>query len=162
MPGVWTYDPTQLIGTSSTNMLYQVRTLIGDTNQNEQLLWDQQIAFAVAQRPNIYAAAADCCRMVAAKYSRDVDITEGLLHKTYSARQKAFAARAMELDQRAKLTGKGLPYAGGISISDKQTQNQDSDRVVPQFMVGLTDNWIPVAPIDNQLSTDEPASPPVF
>jgi hypothetical protein len=147
---VWTYDTTQLIGVSATNKLMQVRTLIADTNNKDQLLWDEQIAFAIAQVGNIYKAAADCCRQIAAKYSRDVDITEGLLHKTYSARQKAFAARAAELDQRAKLTGAGVPYAGGISQTDKQLVSQDSDRVVPQFMIGLTDSWLPVGPVDNQ------------
>jgi hypothetical protein len=159
--GVWTYDPDQLVGTSPTNKLMQVRTLIADVNFKDQLLWDQQIAFAVARRPNIYAAAADCCRMIAAKYSRDVDVTEGLLHKTYSARQRAFAARADELDIRAKLTGKGAPIAGGLSRMDKSDQNADADRVMPQFMIGLTDNWLPVAPVDNEVG-NEPGRGPTW
>lgn len=158
--GIWTYDPDQLIGTSATNKLMQVRTLIADTNTKDQLLWDQQIAFAIQMRPNIYAAAADCCRQVAAKYSRDVDITEGLLHKTFSARQRAFAQRADELDTRAKLTGKGLPIAGGLTRSGKNDENSDSNRVMPQFMIGLTDNWLPVSPIDNEIGNQSQG--PVF
>lgn len=146
MAGTWTYDPAAI----ATSQLYQVRTLIADVNAKDQLLWDEQINFALTQRGNIYSAAADCCRQIAAKYSRDIDLTEGLLHKTYSVRQKAFADRAQELDMRAKFTGKGLPYAGGISRSDKRLREQDSDRVMPQFMIGLTDDWLPVGPVDNQ------------
>lgn len=151
----FTYDATALSGTTAYSKLMQVRTLIADTNNKDALLWDEQINFAVAQRINIYSAAADCCRQIAAKYSRDVDITEGLLHKSYSARQRAFAARAEELDQRARIAGSGLPYAGGISRMDKQLQNQNSDRVVPQFMIGLTDAWLPVGPVDNELGLND-------
>jgi hypothetical protein len=158
---VWTYDTTQLIGITPTAKLYQVRTLISDINLKDMLLWDEQIEFAISERyGNIYSAAADCCRQLAAKYSRDVDITEGLLHKAYSARQKAFAARAAELDLRAKMKGAGVPYAGGISQSDKSTNACDSDRVVPQFMIGLTDAWLPVSPVDNQ--QDSPTFGPQF
>lgn len=146
----FTYDPAALVGTTAYNMLMQVRTLIADTNPKDQLLWDEQITFAVSQRGNIYAAGADCCRQIAAKYSRDVDVSEGMLHKTYSARQRAFQARAAELDMRARFTGKGMPYAGGISRNDKQLRDQDTDRVVPQFMIGLMDDWLPVGPVDNQ------------
>lgn len=146
MAGTWTYDPALL----ATSQLFQVRTLIADVNFNDQLLWDEQITFALTQRGNIYSAAADCCRQIAAKYSRDIDISEGLLRKTFSVRQRAFADRAGELDMRAKFTGKGLPYAGGISRSDKQLREQNTDRVMPQFMIGLMDDWLPVGPVDNQ------------
>ena len=151
MAGTWTYDPA-LIATSA---LYQVRTLIADVNIKDQLLWDEQISFAISQRNgNIYAAGADCCRQIAAKYSRDVDTTEGLLHRSYSVRQRAFADRAGELDARAKITGKGAAIAGGISRQDKREQNADTDRVMPAFLMGLTDNWLPVAPVDNEVGND--------
>lgn len=151
MAGIWTYDPALISGVDANALLMQVRTLIADTNASDQQLWDQQVNFALAQEANnIYLAAADCCRQLAAKYSRDVDVTQGELHRTYSARQRAYATRADELEQKGRSRGKGVGYAGGISRIDRDLRSQDTDRVVPQFMLGLTDNWLPVAPIDNQ------------
>lgn len=147
----WTYDATQLTGTNAYSLLMQVRTLIGDTNPKDQQLWDGQIAFALAQEnSNIYLAGADCCLQLAAKFSRDVDTFEGTLHRMYSARQKAYATRAVELKAKASSRSFGVAYAGGISQSDKQLQDCNTDRVQPAFLRGLTDNWLPVAPIDNQ------------
>lgn len=143
----WTYDASQLTGTTAYAKLMQVRTLIADTNPKDQLLYDEQINFALAQRFNIYKAAADCCRQIAAKYSRDIDTVQGDLHRLYSARQKAFAARADELDQTASIMGGGTGYAGGISATDKRNQEANSDRVGPNFTVGMTDNWQPVGPV---------------
>lgn len=148
----WTYDATQLTGTTAYSLLMQVRTLIGDTNPKDQQLWDGQIAFALSQENNnIYLAGADCCLQLAAKFSRDVDTFEGTLHRMYSARQKAYATRAVELKAKASSRSFGVAYGGGISVSDKQLQNANVDRVQPAFMRGLTDNWLPTAPIDNQI-----------
>lgn len=151
MAGTWTYDPALIGGVDATALMMQVRTLIADVNVGDQQLWDQQITFALGQEANnIYLAAADCCRQLAAKYSRDVDTTQGELHRTYSARQRAYATRADELEQKGRSRSKGAGYAGGISKTDRDLRVQDADRVVPQFMIGLTDNWFPVAPVDNQ------------
>lgn len=151
MAGTWTYDPALIGGVDATALMMQVRTLIADTNIDDQQLWDQQIGFALAQEANnIYLAAADCCRQIAAKYSRDVDIVQGELRRLHSARQRAYATRADELEQKGRSRSRGAGYAGGISRIDRDMRSQDADRVVPQYMVGLTDNWLPVGPIDSQ------------
>lgn len=151
MAGTWTYDPAQLVGTSAAVLRNQVRTLVMDVNVSDQQLWDEQITFCLAEQGgNIYLAGAAACKLLAAKYSRDVDTTQGELHRLYSARQKAYAERATELQSIGERRAGGMPYAGGISVSDKTTQNANSDRVQPAFLRGLTDNWLPVAPVDNQ------------
>lgn len=155
MAGVWTYDPAQLVGTSATTLMMQVRTLIADVNINDQQLWDQQIAFALSEQGNsIYLAGWACCLMLAAKYSRDVDTTQGELHRLYSARQKAYKDRATELQTIGRSRGGGAGYSGADSRLNKMLQDQNTDRVVPQFMIGLTDNWLPVAPVDNQIGVN--------
>lgn len=156
----WTFDPGAMSGVSTYAQLMQIRSLIGDINSADRQLWDEQINFTLAQRGNIYNAGADCCRILAAKYSRDVDITEGFLRKNYTARSKAYSTRAEELDQRGRLLGAGLPYAGGISRTDKQIAATDADRVQPQFSIGMTDNWLPVSPVDNE--NDLPNNGPLF
>lgn len=147
MAGTWTYDPALI----ATTPLYQVRRLIGDVQTGDQQLFDEEINWEITQRHgNVYAAGSECCKLLAGKYSRDVDLVEGELRKAYSARQKAYAARAAELARTAKLTGAGTPYAGGMSVADKQRQEDDSDRVQPQFQIGMMDNWLPVAPVGNE------------
>lgn len=146
MAGTWTYDPALI----ATSQLMQVRRLIGDTNDKDQQLFDEEINWAISQRGDSYGAGADCCLQLASKYSRDVDTVQGELHRLYSARQKAYSARARDLNRISALTGKGAPYAGGISQADKQTQVANADRVAPQFNIGMTDNWQPVGPVGNE------------
>lgn len=165
MAGTWTYDPA-LLATSpptTTTLMMQVRTLIGDVNSTDQQLWDQQIAFALSEEGNnIYLASAGCCRQLAAKYSRDVDTTQGELHRLYSARQKAYAMRAVELTTKGRSRSPGAGYSGSISIAAKDLTNQDSDRVQPAFLRGLTDNWLPTSPVDNQIGTTDQGNTPTW
>lgn len=146
MAGTWTYDPALI----ATSQLMQVRRLIGDTNDKEQQLYDQEINWTISQRGDVYGAAADCCRQLAAKYSRDVDTVQGELHRMYSARQRAYSERAREMETISSYRGRGAPYAGGISEADKRTIESNSDRVPPQFNIGMTDNWQPVGPVGNE------------
>lgn len=136
----WTYNLAAL----NTSTLFQVRRLIGDVIPSDQQIQDEEITFALTQFPTIYAAGAECARYIAAQYSRKVDTTNGILNTNYSNMARAYAALAARLDAKASARGSGLPYAGGISISDKQRQEGDSDRVDPQFVIGGVDDLIPI------------------
>lgn len=136
---VWTYDATQL----ATSMLMQVRRTIGDVNYNDKQVFDDEINFAIAQRPgSLYGASAETCRMIAANYSRQVDIGEGSQRQAYSQKARGYLAMARLFESRARIAGPGVPYAGGISVADKQVQEQNSDRVGPNFTIGMTDNQL--------------------
>jgi len=133
------------------NPLMQVRRLIGDTKYDDKQLWDEEINFSLGQRgyvPGtastgvIYGAAADCCRDLAAEMSRQVDLVQGELKQNYSNRAKAYLSMAAQYTIIASARGVGVPYAGGISISDKQSQETNADRVSPNFTIGMTDNLI--------------------
>lgn len=141
---LWTYDAQAL----STNTMYQVRRLIGDTKPNDQQLYDSEILFALSLYANIYLAAAECARQLASKYAREVNIVQagsgGNLTTNYSDRSKAYAKLALELEQRGMSRGGFMPYAGGISVPDKQAQEDNADRVQPQFVIGMMDNLLPV------------------
>jgi hypothetical protein len=62
---------------------------------------------------------------------------------------KAYGVKAREFEDKAAMAGAGLPYAGGISIVDKLNQEQNQDRVQPQFQIGMEDNLLPVTPAGN-------------
>jgi hypothetical protein len=142
----WTYDTSQ-IGNSP---MMQVRYLVGDTKSSDQQAQDEEINFALTQRPSIYGAAAIVCRSLASKLSREADTVDKDLRTTLSARAKAYSARAAEYDVAAAIRGGALPYAGGISVADKVLNEQDTDRVPPAFTVDMDDNYLPVAPVGNE------------
>jgi hypothetical protein len=146
----WTYN-AQLLATWPT---YQVRRLIGDVVSTDQQLQDEEIAFALTQRSTVYGAAAECARNLAAQYGRQVDVVTsgagGMLKTNYSSKARIYAAMALEYEGKSAMTGAGLPYAGGISVTDKQNQLANTDRVSPQFNIGMEDNTLPVGSVGNE------------
>jgi len=135
----WTYN-TSLI---ATNNLYQVRLLIGDVVIEKPKLQDEEINFALSLRPSVYGAAADCCRIIAAQYSDRASVAIQGMNVTYQNQAIAYSKRADEFDMKAVARGGGLPYAGGISISDKTAVDSDTDRMEPGFTIGQFDNPLP-------------------
>ena len=132
----WTYNASLIASVA----LYQVRFLTGDNDEKKPLVSDEEISFMLTLRPGIFGAAADCCRAIAAKFSRDADSVQGDLHTLYSSRSRAYAARAIELDLKDARGSWGMPFAGGISVTDTQTRQQDGDRVAGEFSIGMDDN----------------------
>lgn len=143
---MWTYNVLLL----ATSPLMQVRYLVGDTEATDQQVQDEEITFALTQRPSIYGAAATVCRSLSTKLSREADTVDKDLRTTLSARATAYSRRAAEYEVKASVRGGAMPYAGGLSIADKITNEQDPDRVQPQFTVSMDDNYIPVAPVGNE------------
>lgn len=147
----WNYDAASV----STSPLMAVRLWVGDVNPNDQQLQDSEILYFISQKSSVIGAAADCARSIAARYSRMVDTTSpGNLQTHYSQRATAYMKMSVELASEARKRGAGvMPYAGGISVVDKTTIQQNNDRVQPSFNIGMTDNQIPVGQIGNQTPT---------
>lgn len=146
----WTYNPAAI----GANPFMQVRLLTGDTHPKDPLMQDEEIIFVLTLDSSIWRAAANCCRTIAGGFSRDADSVQGELKQVYSVRAKAYLALAAQYTNDAVTRGGGLPYAGGISVMDKLRQEQDSDRVAPQFNVGMDDNLsLPVGPVGNETSS---------
>lgn len=103
--------------------------MVHDTNSAKQLLSDEEIAFYYAQEGNVWRAAASCC--LALIDGQSVDKTVGDLSLRTGSRLANYQALAKEYRMRANLGA--TVYAGGISSADKQTQEQDTDRVLPVF-----------------------------
>lgn len=145
----WSYNPSQIASVP----MFAVRRLVGDVIPDDQQLFDSEILFALTQRAgNIYGAGADCARYLAGQYSRKVDTTSpGGLQTAYGTQAQKYLELAASLD--AKASGRGLgamPYAGGISIRDKVNVQANTDRVQPQFILGMDDNFIPIPAGPNQ------------
>lgn len=117
----------------------QVRFLIQDTNMDSPLLSDEGITWMLVTFPNVFLAAAQCCRVIATKFAQQVNKRVGDLSINYSDKVKNYIALADELELQGELGGL-VPYAGGISRSDKWLVRQNTDRVRPPFRLKQFDN----------------------
>lgn len=133
----WTYGG--LPGSDTTDA---VRYLSGQTSTGDDILTsDEEIAFSLSEASNnVYAAAALVCDALAGRYrTNPTQETVGQLSLSWGDRAKSFTAQAAALRARGLMTGV-LPYVGGISVSDKLVDQQDTDVVVPGFRRGMDDN----------------------
>jgi hypothetical protein len=80
-------------------------------------------------------AAIAATKSLEAKYIRYVDQRTGDISVSYSQRIKHY--RDLYRSLQAKLTLEC--YAGGISESDKEIDEEDTDRVEPAFAIGQMD-----------------------
>lgn len=128
----WTWGAAPSTATSAGRR-DALRSLIRDTDSSRQRITDEELAFFYSQERNIWRAAASACLALADgervnKTVGDLSIAQGSILTNYAKLAQLYRMRA---DNDATV------YAGGISQSDKLTQEQDSDRVVPAFSRSL-------------------------
>jgi len=135
----------------------KVRFYVGDTDPEDPLVQDEEIQFAIDEQPTLQFAAAVVLRALAAKFSRLVSSRVGdIATSNAAAVAKAYADRAKEFDPFDISIGSSslvLPSFGGLSISEKETLDEDTDAVQPSFRKGLND--IPGGPGDVYDDTDD-------
>jgi hypothetical protein len=93
---VWTYS-----GDSGASLLDTVRFLIGDVDQNEQLLQDEEINYLLEIYSNVYVAAANAARSIAARFARQVDESVGDMQLSLAQRVTHYRQLAEELEKKA-------------------------------------------------------------
>lgn len=142
----WSYNTNLL----ATNAKDAVRLLIGDVLDCDPQIQDEEIVYLISSRGTLYGAAAECCRALAAKFSRSVDQQAGTSKLFYSQMAKAYTVKAFEFENKSAQFGAAMPYSGGISLNDKQLQEMNTDRTLPLFTKGMMDNTWPVPSGDNE------------
>lgn len=133
----WSYS-----GDPSTSDRDALRFTIGDTNTNDQQLSDEELDYLLSQYGSVNAAALAACRALIAQYSRCVDQKTGDIDIKYSQRIAQLKTMMSEISSDAVSGSLPVPYAGGVSQSDKTTVEEDTDRVAPAFSKRMTDNLI--------------------
>ena len=134
----------------------KVRFLVGDTCEDQQLVSDGEIAWAVSNQPTEGLAAALVLRALAARFSRLVTAKVGDVSKNCGEMAKAFKVRADELDPSGMTFGAALlvlPKFGGLSISEKKTLDLEGVAVLLMFKKGQDD--IPGGPDVHGREDDE-------
>lgn len=135
----WTYS-----GDPATNARDSIRFLVGDTDTNDQLVTDEEIAWTNNQvtgsdtaTTDLYTVAYRVMLAIASKFSRLANQAIGDMRVDLS--QKADNART-QAEQLRVLAGREnlvpVPYAGGISVSDKRIDRDNPNRVDPFFTSG--------------------------
>lgn len=126
-----------------------VRMLIGDTRSEAPILTDSEIAVVLSLQPVITYAAAACADIIAARFARDVNMSIGETSIDLSQKIKAYQALADRLRQHAgDLPGgdgtnvaTASMFVGGLSIDARNDLlYADSNRIKPQFALGMDDN----------------------
>lgn len=129
----WTYS-----GDPGSSPKDAVRFAIGDTISSDPLLQDEEINYMLSKNSSIDDAAYYACVGVVAKFSRLADKEVGKIKIKYSQKAKQYQQLADKLWLTAGIVV--IPYAGGISIADKQADQQDKSAVQPSFRRGMMDN----------------------
>ena len=112
----WTYDPTNLNSNTAAGRTNAVRLLIGDVDDSDEQMQNEEIDFALAQSgTNVYVAASFACKLLAAKYSRLVDTElDGALESKFSDRIKNYTLLSIQMAELGKrMGGRSLGMSGG-------------------------------------------------
>jgi hypothetical protein len=117
-----------------------VRFLIGDTDHADQLLYDAEISYLLTEEGgNVKAAAAKACYAIAGKFARKAtQKSVGDLSISYAQRQQQYIELAEKLEASVASSAVS-PYAGGISVSDIDSNKADDDRPASDFERGHMD-----------------------
>lgn len=140
--GRWQVAPAPIAtfsGDPAVNPRDAVRSHMGDTDMSNPQLTDPQIDYLLNLYPNPFYAAAAGCRQLASLYARKVNKRVGDLSINYTDIAKNYRDMARELEAQGATFGLA-PYSGGISRSDKEAVNQNTDRVKPPFREKQFDN----------------------
>ncbi|MBW2084440.1 MAG: hypothetical protein JRI54_00190 [Deltaproteobacteria bacterium] len=91
----WSYD------SSLSTDKDKVRFHIGDTDETDQLLQDEEITYLLTETTNVLLAASRAAKAITAKFSRQADKAVGDLRISLSQKAKTYMALATDLEKRA-------------------------------------------------------------
>ncbi len=137
----WSYDPT--IPTDKD----AVRLNIGDTDINDQLLQDEEIEHYLDEAASVLGASILCAEAIAGKFARGFNQRVGDLSADLSKRADAYWKLAEKYRKQLAIVS-GAPLVPALSKSQKQSYREDTDRVQPNFAIGMNDDDSEVDPED--------------
>lgn len=125
--GTWTYTGDM------TDPRQEVRFLIQDTDGSNPLFTDDEVDFALLRHSNVVRRSAiSLLERLLVRYSRMADTTE--LDLSVRASQLFEAAKILyDTLNNPFADGSVIPYAGGISHADVNSNNANTDRVRGTF-----------------------------
>lgn len=111
-------------GNPSESALDEIRFLVGDTDPEDVMLQDEEIAYAITawdpiHKSNIFTASV-AASMISAKFAREVSVSADGVSIQMSELQQKYTTLSSELREQYKLLAgaSGAPDVGGILWSD--------------------------------------------
>ncbi len=128
----WSYS-----GDPTTSDRDRLRFELGDTDQADPLLQDEEIDYCLARESTFVGALARAAEAVAQRFAREASTRVGQLSLDLAARARQWSERAKEYRRLAAAAH--APSAGGVSLADKAAALSDPDRPKPYFRLGMHD-----------------------
>jgi hypothetical protein len=127
-------------GAPATVAADELKLLIGDlsTSSSGELLKSAECSYFIARFGTAKAAAPHAARAVAAMFADQVGKSVGDMRLDAQQKFEQYITLAASLERSASISA--VPFAGGISVSQKRSVENDTDRVIPSFNVGLHDD----------------------
>lgn len=135
----WTYS-----GDPSASDRDAVRVRVGDRDENDQLLQDEEIDYFLAQYVGdgraALRASLDAAKAIAAHFARQSTYRIGQVSETLSRRSEAYERLSGEIEAELRrlaiVSGKAL----SVKTADKAGQEGDATLVKPYVRRGMHDN----------------------
>lgn len=136
------------------------RLYIGDTDKDDPIFQDGEADWFVTQAASPLAGAIEACTALMARSARLVSESVGEERIEYGQLLKNYQALMDSLQARLVIDMKVMPFAGGISRADVQSQRCDTDRVRPHFGNGKHPPWLSGSNAEPDISDDGSYFPP--
>lgn len=127
--------------------IIQLRTLVDDPAGVNQIFDDTHYQEIIDIEDNVYRAAATAAKTLSAHFAQKVAVTAGPVKIASQQKADQYLKIADSYDQRAREgggsgadTGAMAPGLTGVSISDIDSNNEDTDRYSGAFSRGMDDN----------------------
>lgn len=133
----WTYS-----GDPGDNSRDAVRFRITDTDMNDQLVSDEEIAYALTLRTTVAGAAIFLCKQIALRFARMATTLErGRVREEYQERSQSFAALAESLSEEAgdSPTATAGIFAASTTRAGVEAADSDTGRTRGVFAIGMHD-----------------------
>lgn len=132
-------------GNPSTDTADEVRLLIGDTSTGAEIFADGEIDYFLAANANPHLAASAAVRSLigstrASSLAGVMSKQVGDLKIDYRTVSVTDLLQIKARELRTQGVRKVKPYAGGISRSDKDAAESDTDRIGSEFKIGEHDH----------------------
>jgi hypothetical protein len=127
---IFSYDPVM------SQPKDEVRFLLGDTDDGDPQLWDEEIEKLLTDESTVLRAAARGAERLAFKYARQVSMRVGAVSQNLSDIAPRYEALAKQLRRQAS-SSSVMVYAGGISVSERDSARLNADRIQSPFEIEM-------------------------
>lgn len=131
----FSYDAQNL-----ANELNKIRLYIGDVDEDDVLLADEEIALVQADSTTFLRRCASCCRLISVKLARRVDMKLSTFTESAAVLYERYLKMTAHYEAQS---GLNHPWSGSIYVDDKDATEEDYDDgvlVKPKFKRGKMNN----------------------